>query len=82
MVIVHRAPNSFSNSTYIIRYHIIYAISHKLKVRNCVISHKMGRIGKMILGPMYSTHIWDIVLVNTILKNLWYFISHMVKTPN
>ena len=46
-----------------------------------LISHKMGRIGKRIWGPTYNTHIWNIVLVNTILRNSLFFISRMVKIP-
>lgn len=49
---------------------------------NCAILHNMGRIGKRIWSPMYNNHIWDIVLVNTILKNSWSFISRMVKIPS
>ena len=33
-------------------------------------------------GSMYDTHIWDIVLVNTILRNTWYFITCTVKAPS
>eukprot|EP00268_Persea_americana_P005821 TRINITY_DN12005_c0_g4_i3.p1 TRINITY_DN12005_c0_g4~~TRINITY_DN12005_c0_g4_i3.p1 ORF type:complete len:103 (-),score=1.83 TRINITY_DN12005_c0_g4_i3:425-733(-) len=40
----------------------------------------MGRIGKRIWSPTYNNYIWDIVLVNTILRNSWFFISRTVKT--
>ena len=31
---------------------------------------------------MYINHIWNIVSVNTILRNSWSFISRMVKIPS
>ena len=44
--------------------------------------HKKDKIRKKEKrGSMYDPHLWDIVLVNAILWNTWYFIPCTVKSP-
>lgn len=47
----------------------------------CAISHKMGRIGKIIWGPMYNTHILGYSLGQHYFKTLIVFNILYGKNP-